>query len=536
MKNINSFFNLDNFLEQMTDLVFIKNIEGQYTNCNQSFLDFIQRDRKEVINKTDFDLFSKINASQFTKIDKEILESGESRSLDEVFVLDDDNKAYFGTTKKVLYNNSGEKVGLFCVARNITKRKEYEIIYEDNKLILEFIAKENNLKKVLDKIVYLSESRSTNSKCSILMVDEKGEHLVGGSSPSLPSFYNEAINGIEIGPTVGSCGSAAFKKERVIIDNIDEHENWKPFLELTKKVNLHACWSEPIISSNNKVLGTFAIYNEHPRSPSEFELKLISSFAHLVSVAIEKDKNYKLLQEKEILILNQSKMASLGEMLENIAHQWRQPLSVISTAASGIKLQKDMSVLDENTLENSLDNILNSTKYLSTTLDSFRDYFKTSSSKEKFYISSCIDKSKNAIQSSLDEKNIIIVGDIPKIQIYQIENELIQVLLNIFKNAYDAFTNIKEDNIILITITYTDNEITILIKDTAGGIKENILTRVFEPYFTTKHKAQGTGIGLYMCKEIIEKQMSGSLTVDNTNFSYNNRDYKGAQFTIKLNR
>lgn len=526
--------NIDKIIELMTDLVFFKNPKGQYIKCNQAFLKFIQKDRAEVINKTDHELFSKENADEFVLMDKSIFENNEGLEFEEVFILENQEKVYFKTTKKILYNASGEALGLFCIAKNITVNKQFEIIYEDNKNVLEFIAKEDNLERTLKKLISLSESRNSHIKCSILFLDKSGKYLGNVIAPKLPSFYNEALKKIKVSPKAGSCGAAAFNKERVIVENINEHENWKSTLELTKKANLHACWSQPIISSNNELLGTFAIYSDRPSYPSDYELRLISSYAHLASVAIEKDLNYKLLQEKEILILNQSKMASLGEMLENIAHQWRQPLSIISTAASGIKLQKDMSLLDEHTFTNSLDSILESTNYLSTTIDSFRDYFKTSNKKEKFYIDSCIEKSKNAMQSALDEKNILIIGNMPHIEIYEVENELIQVFLNLFKNSYDIFDKNSEKNLIFISYEIKGNEITLYIKDNAGGIEDNIINRVFEPYFTTKHKAQGTGIGLFMSKEIIERQMEGSLSVKNKFYTYEKEDYKGAMFSITL--
>lgn len=217
MNSINSLFNLDNFLELMTDLVFVKNLEGKYTNCNQTFLDFIQKTRKEVIGKTDFDLFLELNAREFSNADKQILKSKEGKSFEEIFIFENGLKAYFNTTKNILYDDEGNQLGLFCVARNITKRKEYEIIYEDNQKLLELIAKENSLQKILDKIVYLAESRSINTKCSILILDDEGKRLLIGSSPNLPAFYNESTNGMKIGENIGSCEVQHIKKNVLLL-------------------------------------------------------------------------------------------------------------------------------------------------------------------------------------------------------------------------------------------------------------------------------------------------------------------------------
>lgn len=193
---------------------------------------------------------------------------------------------------------------------DITSNKQYEFIYQDNQMILEYITQHNELSKILDKIVHLAEYRNPNSKCSILLLNESKKNLLSGSAPSLPDYYNEAINGIEIGEKIGSCGSATFKQERVIVEDIDTHENWQPYLALTQKANLHACWSEPIFSSSNEILGSFAIYNDHIKSPNDFELKLISSYAHLAAVAIDKENNNKLIKEKEHQILEHIKKSN----------------------------------------------------------------------------------------------------------------------------------------------------------------------------------------------------------------------------------
>ncbi|MAC83924.1 MAG: diguanylate cyclase [Arcobacter sp.] len=300
MKTKHDLKELHNFIELMSDLVFIKNFKGQYTHINKAFLTFINKSREDVLFKTDYDLFNKEDASRFRKIDLEILENKiDLENMEEQIVKDDNGISYFNISKQILYDLEDNEVGLFCVARNITIRKEYELIYEDNKSLLEYIAIENDLEKILTKIISLAEERNEDTKCSILLLDKSKKHLLKGAAPSLPDFYNEAINGVEIGEKIGSCGSAAYKKQRVIIENIDTHENWQPYLELTRKANLHACWSEPIISSNNEVLGTFAIYNSIYKAPSEFELKLISSYSNMASIAIEKDNVYKKVLENE---------------------------------------------------------------------------------------------------------------------------------------------------------------------------------------------------------------------------------------------
>ena len=243
-------------------------------------------------------------------------------------------------------------------------------------------------------------------------------------------------------------------------------------------------------------------------------------------------------QKQNQLLAQKSKLAAMGEMMENIAHQWRQPLSLITSAASAIKLHKSIDKLDDNFLESSLDSINNSAFHLSQTIEDFRDFFKPDKEKTVFTLKSSIEKTHKLLSSQFLEKEITIVENIEDISIENFERELLQVLLNILNNAKDAFSLNSEltekEKYIFINIYKTEKNVVIQIKDNAGGIKDDVINRVFEPYFTTKHKSQGTGIGLYMSQEIISKHMNGTITVSNTKYEYQNSLYKGALFTIKI--
>lgn len=153
--------------------------------------------------------------------------------------------------------------------------------------ILEMVAKGSALPKILDTIVHTIENEEPSSICSILLLDEENKHLHNGAAPSLPTFYNEAIEGVEIGMGVGSCGTAAYLGERIVVEDIMTHEYWAPYAELAKNAGLGACWSEPIISSEGKVLGTFAIYHEKPTTPTSEDIERIKFAANVAAVAIE---------------------------------------------------------------------------------------------------------------------------------------------------------------------------------------------------------------------------------------------------------
>ena len=241
-------------------------------------------------------------------------------------------------------------------------------------------------------------------------------------------------------------------------------------------------------------------------------------------------------QQKEEILYQQSKMAAMGEMLNNIAHQWRQPLSTISIAATGTKMQKELGLLKDKDLYYALTTINNSVQYLSTTIEDFRNFFNPSNNKlSEFNINDSFNKTLNLVKPQFTAKNIQIIQEIDDFVLSSIENELVQVLINILNNARDALL-LKDTQYKLIFIkAYLKDNITYIeIKDNAGGIKKNIMNRIFEPYFTTKHQSQGTGIGLYMSKEIVIKHLGGNIIVKNEDYLFENTNYSGAKFILEI--
>ena len=247
------------------------------------------------------------------------------------------------------------------------------------------------------------------------------------------------------------------------------------------------------------------------------------------------DKKTKELLEKEAILNQQAKMAAMGEMIENIAHQWRQPLSVISTISSSLKIKKEMNILDDKEFYEALNNINKTSEYLSNTIDDFRNFFSPNKEMNKFYVSQLIKKSKDLIKSRFDKFNIKVIENIDDIEILSYQNELFQVILNLFSNSIDVLSSSQiENKIIYIKIYHDENNLCIEFLDNGGGIKDEFINRVFEPYFTTKHKSQGTGVGLYMSLQIVTKHLNGEISVKNDTFIHNNIKYFGAKFTILL--
>jgi len=242
------------------------------------------------------------------------------------------------------------------------------------------------------------------------------------------------------------------------------------------------------------------------------------------------------LKQKERVITENAKMVALGEMMANIAHQWRQPLSVVSTAASGVKVQKEMDILTDTLFYDSMDAIVKNANYLSKTIDDFSSFIKDDKKKQTFSLNEHIDKNLGILSGTFKINHINLVLDInSKIELSTFENELTQAFINIINNAKDVLNEKNIEEKLIFIKTYKDkNNVYLSIKDNAGGIPENIISRVFEPYFTTKDKQQGTGLGLYMVRQIIVESIKGEILVQNVEFKHLDKNYKGAEFIITL--
>ncbi|PAF52013.1 hypothetical protein BKH44_04710 [Helicobacter sp. 13S00477-4] len=259
-----------------------------------------------------------------------------------------------------------------------------------------------------------------------------------------------------------------------------------------------------------------------------------------INLNLQKTIEYEVEEsrKKDQIMYQQARLAAMGEMIQNIAHQWRQPLNSLIILIQSFKVKFDHGKLDENFIDLQTEDALRIAKNMSATIENFRNFFRLSNNKNDFSLSMAIQDSIKIVEPTLKQKNITIFGNIEDdIQFYGHENAFTQAILNLIKNAYDA---ILEQNITKgeceIGLYLKKNFVYVYLKDNAGGVKSENINKIFEPYFTTKHKSVGTGIGLYMTKQIIERQMYGTISVSNSNWTskISQKNYFGANFLIEL--
>jgi signal transduction histidine kinase len=242
-------------------------------------------------------------------------------------------------------------------------------------------------------------------------------------------------------------------------------------------------------------------------------------------------------RKKDKTLIQQSRYAALGEMIGNIAHQWRQPLSAISSTVTSMQLQRELNLATNDDIDKSYSSILRNISFLNQTIEDFRGFFRQDKKAIEFNILEIYRNSMTIINATYKNNAILIIDDVKESRYNALgfPNELTQVFLNILNNAKDILIEKKEtQRLVKIHISQTLNYNIIEITDNGGGVEKEIKDKIFDPYFTTKHKSQGTGIGLYMCKEIIEKNLKGSLSIENRSFDYQNEKQYGACFIIKL--
>jgi signal transduction histidine kinase len=255
------------------------------------------------------------------------------------------------------------------------------------------------------------------------------------------------------------------------------------------------------------------------------ELMLLNAnLSDIVQKEIQKNK------QKDEFIIQQSRLAQMGEMISMIAHQWRQPLNTLAIINQTLVLKHRRGKIDDNIIEDFKKDSNNQIKQMSATIDDFRNFFKPDKELKKLCISDVLKTTLEVASPMLVSSNIDIKMDIQKdifIEAYQ--NEFGQVILNIINNAKDALVENKiADKKIYVNLKDLDDKVLISIEDNAGGIPDDILKDIFNPYFSTKDSKNGTGLGLYMSKLIIEEHMGGELSASNAN--------EGARFTLVLNK
>ena len=500
--------NLDNFnldlnllitvLNDVGAYIYMKDLEGNYTYANRLVLELFNIELINLVGKNDSYFFNLELANELIENDKRVF-NGEILETVEKNVIKETNEIkYYQSVKKPLLDKNGKIVGLFGISTDITSRKNLENDLKKQKKFLDLVL--NNV----EGCIYIKD-------------DERRFQYV---NQRVADLFGKRVDEI-----IGKIDSEVIPKEIADIFWESDYE----VLRTNKKISVEEVFKDDE-RGNTYYWTTILPY------------KLIENKSCVIGFATDVTilKNQEIeLKKKDKILYQQSKIVAMGEMIENIAHQWRQPLSVISTISSQIKLKKELNLFEKE-LENSeiidaMSKIKITTEYLSETIDYFRNFLHKEEHKEYFSSNELINNLLELVNIEIKSNEINLIKRLENITIYGIKNEILQVLINLLNNAKDP---LKEKNItekyILVELFERDKDIIIQIQDNAGGIDEKIVDRIFEPYFTTKHKSSGTGIGLFLSQKIAVNHLNGEITVSNKEIEILGKKFIGACFELRF--
>lgn len=393
------------------------------------------------------------------------------------------------------------------------KTKELEILNSDLELIV------NKKTKELEE-----KNKSLNEQKNFL-------NALIQTSP-IP-FFVKTIDGNYIDVNKTWIEFTGFSKEEIVgksVYDVAPKDIADIYFEQDKKVfdleENPQIYQSKVVNKNSKKEYSVMFYKSAFFDDNGNVKGLIGSLLDLTKIKELEEEKIK----REKLIIEQTKFAQMGEMLENIAHQWRQPLSIISTIASGTKLNFTYNNINQEETIKNLDVLVDTVNYLSDTINDFKEFIKEDRELKTIILQKKIDDIMKIVDASLNYNHIKVYKNYKNcedIKVKLLQGELTQVIINLLNNSKDALKTIEmEDKWIKIDLLEENEKAIIIIEDNAGGIKEEIITKIFNPYFTTKHQFHGTGLGLYMSKNIIEKHIKGKIYVKNSEF--------GAKFYIEI--
>jgi diguanylate cyclase (GGDEF)-like protein/PAS domain S-box-containing protein len=287
---------LQTLIDWVPDNLWVKDAESRFVIANMATATRMGFATTEaLIGKTDLELCAPEIAREYFADEQKVIRSGQPLiDKEEAAALGE--KTWILTTKVPLHDSNAEIFGVVGVSRDITERRLASALREGQAQILEMIAMSAPVEAVLDALARLVESQLTGILCSVLMLDEDGRHLRHGAAPSLAPEYVKAIDGVEIGPNVGSCGTAAFTRQPVVVTDIAADPLWRDYRDLAAAFNYRSCWSTPILSDRGATLAVFAMYSNTVRSPTPVETHLLELAVHMAGIAIARKRAEERIQ------------------------------------------------------------------------------------------------------------------------------------------------------------------------------------------------------------------------------------------------
>jgi PAS domain S-box-containing protein len=402
---------------------------------------------------------------------------------------------------------SGDLVEYVGTVIDVTERKRAEALRDGESRILEMIARDAPLEEILENLVRAVEAQFPGLLCSVLLLDEDAQHVRHGAAPSLPKPYNDAIDGMCIGPKAGSCGTAMYRREPVVVRDILEDPLWEAYRDVAEPYGLRACWSTPILSHSGRALGTFAMYYREPRSPSPPETRALEMATHLAGIAIERKlarEERERLRQAHADLAHINRVNTMGELTASLAHEIRQPISAAVTNAKTCLRWLGRDQPDVAEACEAASRLVKDVTRAADIIGRISALFKKSAlHRELVDVNELIQEMIVLLRSEANRYAISIRTELaehlPMIMADRVQ--LQQVFLNLMLNGIDAMKEFRDGSELTIKSETDDGELTISVTDTGVGLPEQA-DQIFTAFFTTKDN--GTGMGLPISRSIVE--------------------------------
>ncbi len=419
-----------------------------------------------------------------------------------------------GTTRYVhgvghpVFNASGATVEFVGILMDVTERRLAEALRDGESRILEMIARDAALEETLENLVRVVEAQFAGLLCSVLLLDEDGQHVRHGAAPSLPKAYTKAIDGLCIGPKAGSCGTAMYRREPVVVTDILQDPLWEPYRGVAEPYGFRACWSTPILAHSGKALGSFAMYYREPRSPSPAETRALEMATHLAGIAIERKlarEERERLRQAQADLAHINRVTTMGELTASLAHEIRQPISAAVTNAKTCLrwLRRDEADVAEAC--EAASRLVKDVTRAADIIGRISSLFKKGAlQRELVDVNELIGEMIVLLRSEGNRYSILIrtelAADLPKAMADRVQ--LQQVFMNLMLNGIDAMKETSGGGELSIKSNANDNQLLISVSDTGVGFPPEQGDQIFSAFFTTKE--HGTGMGLPISRSIIE--------------------------------
>jgi PAS domain S-box-containing protein len=423
-------------------------------------------------------------------------------------VLPDGTIKHLHSIARPVMDESGEIAEVVGTVMDVTERKRAEALRDGESRVLEMIARDAPLGEILEKLVRVVEDQFTGLLCSVLLLDEDGQHVRHGAGPSLPKAYTQAIDGLCIGPKAGSCGTAMYRRETVVVTDILQDPLWEPYRGVAEPYGFRACWSTPILVQSDKVLGSFAMYYREPRSPSPAETQALEMATHLAGIAIQRKlarEERERLRQAQADLAHINRVNTMGELTASLAHEIKQPISAAATNAKTCLRWLGRDEPDVGEARAAASRLVNDVTRAADIIGRISSLFKKDApQRELVDVNELVREMIVLLRSEANRYSISIHTELaeglPEVMADRVQ--LQQVFMNLMLNGIDAMKGTSGGGELAIKSEAGDGQLLISVSDTGVGLPPEQAEQIFRAFFTTKDN--GTGMGLPISRSIIE--------------------------------